>query len=519
MPGVPFRNFLLKRVIWALCPLLAMEAPVGASDRPIEGRGSLKRILVALASLLFLASMLAAPSLGAGDEDTDAGQLDVELTKDPSLYDDPDEEGASIEIDPPVVAFSGGGEATALDLAMPALNQLSPSLAASFPGVTLGRTETDFSSLPGKKASVSGRAAGRCNLMSPSADTLKSCSSSGGTIESSDLNNPGDSAKTCSQTARVPESGAVVVLESSCGMSHSELKDGLPRSVNEAGVATTHISLDLTALSPLSEWAKDEIVRTLQSFINYTFEVIKLNIPQGRQDELQTALNEHLSAVSEGTKAGTIKAGASSSIVESTADSVSVTSQAAGAVIGLLGITDPLVDGLIIIDVSAGKATASWDGWDSLATAQAEPAIATLRIRDLLNGGYVEVPVSADQLAQGLGILDAVSLLDTDIKLAEASGPVEGRNVSASASGVEIHALKGLGDDPKTPEKDGGIIFRLASASVNMGTDLSLAGRFNEILPELPMTGGPTSLFILASILLAAAAMVTFKASRKLVRI
>lgn len=456
----------------------------------------MKRILVSMASLLMLASMFTAPSFGAGEGDSTG----------------------AMELDPPVIAFSGGGEATALDLAVPALNQLNQGLAASFPGVTLGRTETDFSSLSGEKASVSGRAAGKCNLLSPSTDTLKSCSSAGGTIESSDLDNPGDAAKTCAQTAKVPESTPVVSLESSCGMSYSGLKDGLPESINEAGVATTHISLDLTGLSPVAEWSKDEIVKTLQSFINYTFEVINLNIPQARQDDLQAALNEHLSAVSEGTRAGTIKAGASSSIVDSTADSVSVTSQAAGALIGLLGITDPLVDGLIIIDVSAARATASWKGWDSLATAQSEPAIATLKIRDLLNGGYVEVPVSADQLAQGLGILDAVSLLDTDIKLAEASEPVSGRNVSASASGVEIHALKGLGDDPDTPKNDGGIILRLASASVNMGTALSLGGRINEIQPELPLTGGPTGLFVLGAITLAAASIVAFKTSRKLAR-
>lgn len=478
----------------------------------------MKRILVALATTLLLASMLAAPSFGAGDEEA-GEQFGVELVEDPSLYDDPEQEGPTLEIDPPVIAFSGGGEATALDLAAPALNQLSPGLAASFPGVTLGRTETDFSSIPGKKATVSGRAAGKCNLMSPSTDTLKSCSASGGTIEASDLDNPGDSSKTCSQNTKIPESAPVLTLESSCGRSSSGLKEGMPESINEAGVATTHISLDLTGLSPVSEQLKDYLVVTLQTFINYSFDLVNRNIPAAKQDDLQASLNSYLSAVAEGTKAGTIKAGASSSIVESTADSVSVTSQAAGAVIGLLGITDPLVDGLIIINVSAGKATASWQGWNSLASAHAEPAIATLRIRDLLSGGYVEVPVSAEQLTQGLGILDAVSLLDTDIKLAEASDPIEGRNVSAKASGVEIHALKGLGDDPKTPEKDGGIILRLASASVVMGTDLSLAGRFNEILPELPMTGGSTRLFILAAITLAAISMITFRASRRLARI
>ena len=496
----------------------------------------MKRALVSILCLLFMLAMVPAgfaveEEIGLEDEiELNPGEI---LTRDDILEEHPS------------IAFKGDGSATALDLAIPALKGLNKDLASKFPGVTLGHTEASFSSTP----DVSGRAAGNCSLLNKDALASTSlenmCTSS--TIEKSDAVANGDDARTCSGTTSLPAAAAgqtpVVSVTTACGFSSSRLVDGLPVSRNEAGVAETAISLDLTSLNPVAETAKDYLVEVLGNFSSVIFQLgaqVPVEQLQRQQSELHSQLDRYLDVVADGANAASIIAGASKTIVGHTDDAITVDSEAAGAVIGLLGapsLNGKGLDWLITIDVSAGSAHAVWNAETGKARAYATPALATIKVKDLLSlcsgsvpaaactdAGYIAYDVKVEDLNKYFAALNTVPQLATTIEVASATDEVEGASVAASASAVKIHALKGLGaTDPQGnldatgQAQNGGIVLRLAGADARIAGDLVLGAR-RVIERELPVTGGPTFLYIGASMLLAAGAAWLFLTSRKLAK-
>lgn len=443
------------------------------------------------------------------------------------------------------IAFRGDGSATALDLAIPALNGLNKDLAKKFPGVTLGRTTASFTSAP----SIEGKAAGRCNLLS--ADTASLAGGgleglcTGDTIESSSATHAGDGLPSCAGYTTLPTSvpsGAKPVLSvaTACGNSTSQIRDGMPISKNEAGVAEAVIDLDLTSLDPFAETSKDLVITALRDFSNIIYQstsVIKIDELNAKQEQLHATLDRYLEVIADGTDAASIKAGAASTVVGHTADSITVDSQAAGATIKLLGApVGQTVEWLITVDVSAGSAHALWNAHTGKAKGFATPALATIKVKDLLDlcsgavpvgvceGGYITHDVKVEDLNKYFAALSAVPQLATEVEVASASSPVEGASVAASASAVKIHALKGLGATDDKGELDlsgkkqnGGIVLRLASADARIAGDLVLGAR-RVIERELPVTGGPTWLYLGGSLLLATAAVLLARASRRLAR-
>ncbi|HVE76894.1 MAG TPA: hypothetical protein VND22_09060 [Actinomycetota bacterium] len=396
----------------------------------------------------------------------------------------------------PVIKFEGSGAARALDLSVPGLARLAPAVANALPALTLGHTSADFSSVP----AVSGLAAGTCNLLSKGVDPLKACSDS--SLETSLVPGglAGDNLATCDNIA-LP---VVVTLATSCGMSNSKIVNGAPVSVNEAGVATVNLSLDLSALAAV-EAVKDDAVAGVQELVNTVFGQLPVNpLTAGMQDNLQSEIDRLLQAIAEGGQAAVIKIGTSSTIVDNAGTITTVTSKAAGAQIGLLGLTNALEDGLVQIEVSSALATAKWDSVAGIASSHSEPALAKLKVRDILNlvpGDYVEAVVNVDALNGILGTLNNITpLLATEIKASDYTKDQTGSSVFASASGVEIHALKGLGASSPTAT-DGGLSLRLAAANVAIAGDIA-----KPVEPPMPLTGGPTYMYIAGAILLAGAA-------------
>src|SRR5207249_6482783 len=137
----------------------------------------------------------------------------------------------------------------------------------------------------------------------------------------------------------------------------------------------------------------------------------------------------------------------------------------AGSQIGLLGLTNALTDGLVVVDVSAAKALASWNDVTGTASSSSTPAVATIKVKDLLNlvpGDYLTSTVDAGLLNGLLAPLSG-TILDSGIELASATPPQQGNNVVASTSGVALRLLRGLGESA-VGAKDGGLSLRLAAA-------------------------------------------------------
>lgn len=444
---------------------------------------------------------------------------------------------ASYAAGPASVVFKGSGEATALDLTIPALKGLaaqgyiSADTAKQFPGITVGHTIADFGSATGVAAS----AAGKCQLLSDSSDPLKVCSKE--TIAASDTTagQLGNDRLSCAQVLNVPDfNGAtpLVSLGSACGMSKSSVVSGHPLSDNQASVAIGKVALNLSALSPDIEASKQALVKGLQQVVDSVLNIVHVDdaFIISKQSALQDALDKALQSVAAGTHAADIRIGSASTVVENAGTVTNVASKVSGSSIGLLGITDALKDGLIQIEVTGSSASASWN--DATGRAIAPPAtqaLAIIKVKDLLalcggtlsgdaceTAGYIQQKVTVSQLNELFAPLKSVPLLATDVTVGTATPAQEGTSVAAAATGIEIHALKGLGETNAACLTDAaachaGIDLRLAAARVTIAGDIK-----NAELPPLPHTGGPTYLYFTGAALLAGAAVALRRMARKL---
>ncbi len=415
--------------------------------------------------------------------------------------------------------YSGNTSARALDLSIPALN-VNPTLAAQFKGLSLGVTFLDVTSAP----TANGFASGQCDFLPPNSSPAGPLPCTGTSMEKSSVSginqSDGDSTAKCVNNLNVVN---VVILDTACGKSFASTTGGQLTGTNEAGVATSKLSLDLTGLNAAIEAAKDTLVTTVQGVVTTVFGAVPgaASLTQPQQDALKSAIGQALESIKQGAKAGAIRAGTSSSSVTTEGDVVTLESSGASAAIGFLGLQDPLVDGLIIIDVAPSKAKAVWNAATGVVTGSADPAVATIKVRDFIdlvpNSDYIQQTISAADLSSLLAPLKG-TVLETTLQLATVSVSPPGKSVTASSSGVSIHALKGIGATGGTSATcgtcDGGIILRLASANVSF----SGAGVLGETV-TLPVTGGRNWLFYAMMAILAAGAASLFFVARRFRRI
>lgn len=409
--------------------------------------------------------------------------------------------------------FKGEGAARALDLSLPILNAL-PALGQDFKGLTLGLTSSTFSSDP----KANGIAIGSCGLLQsglslPNLPAQLPCSNDSVESSAAPDGNAGDGNATCASALKL----AIVNLVTSCANSLSKIEGGRPVSLNNGGVADLNLDLaDLSNLLGLNvQDTTNQVVNTVTGLLTNVLGTVQGVAPVAPAD-LKGAVENFLEQIKDVNvaKLATIKAGLASTDVTNQGQITNVVSQAAGAKIGLLGITNALEDGLVIVDVSAAKAIANWNDVTGIAEASATPALATIRVKDLLNlvpGDYLQSTVDASALNSLLQPL-AGTILDSSIELASATPPQKGSNVVASTSGVGLRLLRGVGES-SAGARDGGIVLRVAAADVKLAGDIMKA---IPAKPALPVTGGPTYVFLVGAAMLGAAAPFLARLGRRL---
>lgn len=416
-------------------------------------------------------------------------------------------------------SYSGKGSARALDLSIPALNAF-PELAGAFKGLTLGHTAAEFDSSP----RAQGFASGDCELLAQAAgfETLLGtglpCTK--GTVEDSVTPSKlGDGNPSCV----FDQSIYVVALRTSCGNSSSRIEGGKPVSLNDAGVSAANVSVDLNALGPpfgaYLEGNKDAVVDILEGVFTLVFDIAS----QEQLNELEEALGDFLESVKQGGQFAAVTVGDASTDVTSQGDLITITSSASGGRVGLLGLTNALSDGLIMIEVSSGSATASLDRLKATTSADATAALAKVRFRNVIDlsgvapelacsGDYCEVTVGPLEVNNLLSPLNG-TILETTVDVAKTTKTAN----SASSTGVGIRALKGIGQKTAgaTPlacgSCDGGLSLRLAAADVSVSVVLRVT-----IQQPLPVTGGPTYLYWAAAAVLAIGAPLLIRVARRL---
>ncbi|MGH2771313.1 MAG: hypothetical protein ACRDJF_12450, partial [Actinomycetota bacterium] len=434
----------------------------------------------------------------------------------------------------PTVVIKGLGSARALDLSIPLLNQL-PALGKGFSGLTAGLTSTEFSGLTNSIAK--GQAIGNCSLLGSDL-TLPQIAGlcSGPGVEQSEANTAkpvdGDGVQSCVGNLAI----AIVKLVNSCANSISKIEGGRPGSLNSAGVLGLDINLDLlqSLLTGLGVSSKQdltsnapvvkEVTGVVTSLLGASPKVAPevLN-SEATQKDLTTAVTDLLGGLVDNlsvAKLINVKAGLANTDLTNSGVVTSVVSQAAGADIGLLGLTDALKDGLIVIEVGVAKALVNWNDADAKATAEAVPAIAKVKVKDLLGlgggaaGSYLTLPIEAPALTSGNGLeVLKGTPLETTIELAHAATDTTKPNAaSAKSSGVAIHALKGIGAS-SLGKMDGGLLLRVASADAAIGGDIV---KPQQVPPSLPVTGGPIYLFLAGGAILAIAAPQILRMARRL---
>jgi hypothetical protein len=408
--------------------------------------------------------------------------------------------------------FNGDGSARALDLSIPLLNAL-PIVGPTLEGLTVGLTSTLFSSDP----KAQGAAIGNCGLL-PASLKLPlpvglPCLSDATELSAAPDGEPGDGVDKCASALSL----GIVDLVTSCANSVSKIVDARPVSLNKGGVATLNIGLtDLGGLLGLNVTdTAGGLVNTVTSLLSGVLGTVQGLAPVPALD-LQGAVKtvlDQLAGLSV-AKLATIQAGLSSTDLTNDGLITNVVSSAAGAKVGLLGLTNALSDGLIVIDVSLAKAIAQWNDVTGSATSSSTPAVATIKVKDLLNlvpGDYLTSAIDASLLNSLLAPL-AGTILDSGIELASATPPQQGNNVVASTSGVALRLLRGIGESA-LGARDGGISLRLAAADVRLAGDIVKAA---QVAPALPVTGGPTYLILGAAALLGLGSPLVARRARKL---
>lgn len=439
-------------------------------------------------------------------------------------------------------AFRGAGSARALDLSLPLLKSLPllgglsgdtvsplgavPAVNQLLKGLTVGITSGVFVSKP----AASGAAIGLCGLLPdgvglpplplpalPSLPVLPvdvPCTQSSVETSSAPEGNPGDGMDSCSEQLQI----AIVNLTTSCANSASRIEGAMPVTLNKGGVALLNLELanlpDLLGLNVAA--TRDALVDQVSSVLGNVLGTVQGLLPVTPLD-LQGAVESLLAQVRslDLTRLATVQAGTTSTNATTQGNGTSVVAEAAGGKIGLLGITNPLTDGLVIIDVSAARAVAAWDNATDAAASTATPAVATVQVRDLLDlvpGDYLTAAIPALDLNNILAPL-AGTALASSVELASASPAQSGQNVVASTSGVLIHLVKGLGESAPGA-RDGGIKLRFAAA------DAAVSGEVVNVVvaPPLPHTGGPTTVFMLGAALLGAGGTTLAAVRRRLLR-
>lgn len=353
-------------------------------------------------------------------------------------------------------------------------------LAIGEQGVTLGLAIARGTSVP----KAVGVGAGQCTLLGDETDPDNIPCNEESTVKTEFPGKPGTGDPKCATTLPAPLN-TVVALEMACGASKSGVVNGAPTTTSTGKVAHLGITLPVgPALANVPTGVLvDELTDTLAPVLDQA--------PKEVQDAV-TNIVELVTGLAE-TEALAIELGPATSSVSSKGDVITVDSASAGALIGLVGIpdaapdgtaisatSDPLTNGLIIIEVGTSQASASLDKLSASATGAASAAIVTVKVRDITKPEptYVVVPVTHGETYTVLENTPA----ETTIVAADSIVEEDGNTAAAAADAVRIHALKGI---------NGGVSLAFARATAAVEGDRVLPAPPVKPAPEpLPLTGG-----------------------------
>lgn len=365
--------------------------------------------------------------------------------------------------------YALAGEARALELAI------------GGQGVTLGMALSRANSAP----SAIGVGAGQCTLLGDDPDPQSLPCTDESTVTTEYPGTPGDGVEICAGALPAPLND-IVDLRVACGSSKSGVKKGLPFTINKGRMA--HLGVTLPVGTVLDSVPVNELVGDLTETLSPVLDLA----PKEVRDAVDNVV-EIVTGVGK-TEALAVELAPASSTVTSKGSGLHVASDAAGALIGVLGIpegkvdgtnvsveSDPLKNGLLIIEVGRAQATASIDSKTAAATSAASPALVTVKVRDITKPEptYVEVTVAPGETVTVLAGTPA----ESTITAADSTTTEDGTSAKAVADAVRLHLLKGV---------NGGVVLGLGRATAAVNGDVVKDKRIVGAPPEkvLPFTGG-----------------------------
>lgn len=361
-------------------------------------------------------------------------------------------------------------------------------------GLSLGVAFSKADSTP----SAIGVAAGQCSLLGNDPDPNDLPCNESTTASSSYPGDAGSAEEQCAGPAIPAPLDSVLDVDLACGTSQSGAKKGVPFTTNFGKVGEVALEFDLAGLVPQIEEAKEQVIDELQEIINQAPEPIK------------NALNQLLDSVDAG-QAGRILIGPARSDVVASGGTLAVSSSAAGVQIGLIGIpdldkdgvpilgtSDAIEDGLIVIEVGAATASATLDLGKATAAGDADPALVRVKVRDITQS---EPTYITEEVAPGQSqTILAGTPLESTITAAVATTDIKRNSAASVADAVRLHLLKGV---------QGGIILGLGRTTAAASIDKVLPTAPIEKAPEgpkgLPATGVRDGTPMALGLLLAAA--------------
>ncbi len=367
-------------------------------------------------------------------------------------------------------------------------------LALGNQGVTLGLALAQADSTP----RALGVGAGQCAVLSDDPDPETVPCTDGSTVRSDTSGDKGSKQARCAGPALPDQLKSVLTVDIACGSSLSSLLGTkLPVTSNQGKVAEVGVGLDLSALVPQAEDAKEQLINELQKIIDQA------------PEEVRNAVNQLLDTVDEG-QAVQIVAGPATSNVQVAGQNLRVDSTAAGAQIGVVGIPDldtkgnpiagsarAIEDGLLIIEVGRANASAQVNKQNVASQATASAALVTVKVRDITKTKptYAEISVAPGQTVTVLEGTPA----ESTVSAAAASTKESKGSAVAAADAVRLHLLKGV---------EGGLKVGLGRATAAVSGERVTQEVQPKTAPRvLPRTGG-TNLVPFAIGLIVAAGVV-----------
>lgn len=377
----------------------------------------------------------------------------------------------------------------------------SLELAIGDQGVSLGVALSRADSTP----SAIGVGAGQCTLLGNDADPENLPCTDDTTVKSRFPGTPGSDDPKCAGALPEPLA-AVVDLKAACGSSKSGILKNTPYTRSAGKVAQLGVTLPVGAVLgnlPVKPLVED-LTQTLSPVLDQTPAIVQDAVDN--VVDLVTDLAE--------TEAIAIQLGQSTSAVSSKKGVISVDSSSAGALIGLVGIpeagvdgtaitatSDPLKNGLVIIEVGTSRATASLDEATARAAGAASAAIVTVKVRDITKPDptYVTIPVAPGETVTVLEGTPA----ESTIVAADSTVEENGSEAAAAADAVRLHLLKGV---------NGGVSLALArSTAAVKGTAVKPAAPIKKAPETLPLTGGTDMIFPALALILGAGVVMVLR--------